>query len=135
LILSARRLSKVRPSVVAFNHIPVINLVGGPLAGHVKKRETMSHVLFAIDSDLDVSGSVLSPRHTARLNPSPANEVPKFTRFWVIAKNLLQTLLCKRHRPSMNSVTHKASNPERKQPSFNFGKDEKSRVSPAFGNI
>ena len=84
-VYAARNIAQIFNSVVRRIAIKVINVIRGPNAMHVKKRETVSFVSMAVETDIQIAKGADVSCNSANLNAVAGADKPrKAAGFWFV---------------------------------------------------
>ena len=81
--------------IIRFISINMINLVGRPFTNHIKPRQTMSHIGFSINTNIDVSSIMQTPSFGPNLNFWSWGFPKKISRFRIILDNVKKCFMVK----------------------------------------
>lgn len=95
LVFGRLRETQIAPPVVGAVQIFVVDLVRGPVAGHVEPRQPVRHEINAVDCDFDsVDDRALNPTGLLTLPSLPSRYSPsKVTRFEVVSQYFAQSVM------------------------------------------
>lgn len=94
VVLSARSLTQIVPTVVRPNPIPMIHIPFGPNPRHVEPSEAMGFVGCPVYFDPDITRPVHGSCHSPFTRTAVRHTPSKGSGLWIIVQHLLELSLC-----------------------------------------